>query len=590
MKERILNRFLIVIILGIIAAKFIHIEADPWSIKSTADIHDEAWWAENAKLKIQENIWMKDGIAGGLAVSPVINLIYYCSFKLLGINFFSLRIFSVIASILNIMLYYVLAKKFLLSSKEVLLSTLVFASLPTYFILGRTGLLESGIITFLLLSIILVLQKNTWCYVLSGIVAAIGLQFKGSFILLIPIVVYLVIAYKRKSILYDLLRFFLGFVSVTVLFYLFYYYPNYTKFSPYYTLFNAEFYSLKELFHPAGIVVRLGYLFSKETLADPFIFLIVTLFIIKITFQKFNDNLYKLMLAFVVGLGFILFSDFNDKRILMLCIGFPIFITSNTSQTPVLNIKILRAVAIFCAFSLFSYMPKVYLFNWNEPELVGFSINSVILFVLLLIVASVVLFHLESEKKLSFISYFSYLILIAFFLAKILSKIIQNQFQLDFKSDHSILIAAILICIICYLIIRIRNSWNYLIPLIICVQISYISFQLHKDTFEIRKLNLLFTKIGKENERIIGPNTIFEIAFLSKIHPIYFSSKGLIVDRISTDKIAWFGAITTSEYSEKNLQSDLNAIEKNLKKQFKPYYSVKIYKNKYKALLFRSLN
>jgi 4-amino-4-deoxy-L-arabinose transferase-like glycosyltransferase len=204
MKERILNRFLIVIILAIVVSKFIHIEADPWSIKSTADIHDEAWWAENAKLKIQEDKWIKDDIAGGLAVSPVINLIYYCSFKLFGINFFSLRIFSVLASILNILLYFLLSKKYLLSYREALISTLLFASLPIYFITGRTGLLETGLISILLISILLVIQNNYWLVFFAGVSAAIGLQLKGSFLFLMPIIIYLIYVKNKNTIKKDI--------------------------------------------------------------------------------------------------------------------------------------------------------------------------------------------------------------------------------------------------------------------------------------------------------------------------------------------------------------------------------------------------
>jgi 4-amino-4-deoxy-L-arabinose transferase-like glycosyltransferase len=590
MKERILNRFLIVIILAIVVSKFIHIEADPWSIKSTADIHDEAWWAENAKLKIQEDKWIKDDIAGGLALSPIINLVYYCSFKLFGISFFSLRIFSVLASILNILLYYLLSKRYLLSIKEALLSTLLFASLPIYFIIGRTGLLETGLISILLISILLVLQNNYWLVFFAGVSAALGLQMKGSFIFLMPIIIYLLHAKNNNTIKKDLSLFCLGVILVSLSFYLFYYYPNLSLFQAYYNAFSNEFYTLKELLNPAGIVIRLGYLFSKETLSDPFIFSMILLLIYRIVYFKSNNEMNKLMLGFFIGFVCTLFSDFNDKRILIICIGIPIFLSKSISDKGKMNLNMLRNVSIFCSFSLFSFMPNIHLINWKEPYLVGISLDSVLLFSIALVLIFTIFIQLESREKYKNLVEFVYGLLIIFFLSKILAIIISNQLNLDIESLYLMTITAIIVFSIYYFLISRRMSFNYLIPIIICIQISYISFQLYSDTFEIRKLNLAFAKMGKSGERTIGPNSIFEISFLSSTHPIYFSNRGKIGKEISMNDVKWYGAITNSEYSEENLYTDLMLTERNLKMHFEPYYSQKTYKIKYKALIFRRVD
>ena len=590
MKERILNRCLIVIILGIIAAKFIHIEADPWSIKSTADIHDEAWWAENAKLKIQEDKWIKDDIAGGLAVSPIINFIYYGSFKLFGINFFSLRIFSVLASILNIILYYLLSKRYLLSTREALISTLLFASLPIYFIIGRTGLIETGLISILLISILLVLQSNYWQVFFAGISAAIGLQMKGSFIFLIPIILFLIYSKNKNTIKKDFFLFCLGAILVTLSFYLFYYLPKLSLFQAYYNAFSNEFYTLKELLNPAGIVIRLGYLFSKETLTDPFIFLMILFLIYRIIYFKSNDSMNKLMLGFFIGFACTLFSDFNDKRILIICITLPLFLSKRISDKGKLNLNMLRNVSIFCSFSLFSYIPNIQLFDWKEPFLVGISFDAVLLFTFALFLVFTIFLQLEKIKNYKKLIEFIYALFIIIFLSKILSRIILSLLNLKIESIYLIAIAAIIICSFYYLLINRSMRMNYFIPIIISIQISYISFQLYSDTFEIRKLNLAFAKMGKPNERIIGPNSIFEISFLSNTHPIYFSNRGIIGKEISINDVKWYGAITNSEYSEENLYADLKLTEKNLKIHFEPYYSQKLYKNKYKVLLFKRLH
>jgi 4-amino-4-deoxy-L-arabinose transferase-like glycosyltransferase len=590
MKERILNRFLIVIILAIVVSKFIHIEADPWSIKSTADIHDEAWWAENAKLKIQEDKWIKDDIAGGLAVSPVINLIYYCSFKLFGINFFSLRIFSVLASILNILLYYLLSKRYLLTYREALISTLLFASLPIYFIVGRTGLLETGLISILLISILLVIQNNYWLVFFAGVSAAIGLQLKGSFLFLIPIIIFLIYVKNKNTIKKDLVFFCLGAIIVSLSFYLFYYFPRISLFQAYYSAFSNEFYTLKELLNPAGIVIRLGYLFSKETLADPFIFSLILLLIYRIVYFKSNNEMNKLMLGFFIGFVCTLFSDFNDKRILIICIGIPIFVSKSISEKGSLNINTLRKVSIFCSFSFFSYMPNIHFFNWQESYLVGISIDSVLVFTVSMVLIFAAFLELEKMKRYNKVVEFIYQLIIIIFLSKILALIFSNQLDLKIESLYLIAISSIIICLIYYLMLNRRMSLNHLIPIIIGFQISYISIQLYSDTFEIRNLNLAFANMVKQNERTIGPNSIFEITFLSKTHPIYFSNKGNLSKGILRNDVKWYGAITNIEYSEQNLNADLKLAERNLKMRFEPYYSQNIYKNKYKALIFKRLN
>jgi len=589
MKAQIFQKVILGLILAVILAKFIHIEADPWPIKSTADIHDEAWWAENAKLKCLENKWVKDDIAGGLAVSPIINIIYYGSFKLFGISFFSLRIFSVLASIFNIILYYFLSKRYLLTQKEALISTLLFASLPSYFILGRLGTLETGLISFLLLSIILVLQNKTWSIILAGITLALGLQLKGSFALLVPIVVALIFTQNKTSNKKEILILSISAALVSVLFYFFYYSPNIFLFQPYYTAFSNEFYSIRELFHPAGIVIRLGYLFSKETITDPFIFILIVLFIYRIVFYKFNKELNKLLLALFIGFVFTLFSDFNDKRLILLCIGFPIFITGNLNAEGKFSIAKLRYVAIFCSFSLFNLLPEIRLLNWQEPYLVGISIDSVIVLILLQVLVFTLLIQLEKQIRLNRIASFSYAFLITYFLSKVFSIILINQFNLKAESFFLFTVAFLCVTLIYYLIFKIRLNNNYLVSIIISFQLIYLSIQLSADTFEIRNLNLFFAQVGKDKERIIGPNSIFEIAFLGKKHPVYFSKEGKLSSGVSKADIIWFGAITNSEYSEHDLEKDLREAEKNLKMHFEPYYTVKIYKNQYKAFLFKRL-
>jgi 4-amino-4-deoxy-L-arabinose transferase-like glycosyltransferase len=589
MKEHLLNKALLIILLAVTVAKFIHIEADPWLIKSTTDIHDEAWWAENARLKIQNNYWIEDNLAGGIAVSPIVNVIYYISFKLFGISFFSLRIFSLVASLLSLISYFILSKKILKKLEEALISTVIFASLPLYFIIARTGLLETSMLLFLLISINLVYQSNNiFNFFLSGTIAGLGIYLKGSFIVLIPIIICFLLLTNKEQLKKKLILYLIAFAIINCVFYIFYYIPYYQKFVAYFQAFNAEFYSISELLNPLGIPIRLANIFSKETITDPFIFIYIFLIIYKSVFYNWNKEQYILATAILVGFIFTLFTDFNDRRLILFCFAWPIFIAANLEKRININYKILRNWAFILSFSLLNFFPKIYILNWNYNLFMGYSKDSIILFSLIIFALFVILNFIIQIRKYKIIAqslYWSF----------ILISLIQSYFIIIKKQPNFIIISALIsfFLIICWIFKLEKEKLNYFQKvsyILIFSQILFIFINLKSDSYEIRNLNLFFAKYSQKNQRIIGQNSIYEISFLSKVHPVQFSGLGKVDNKVDKDKIIWFGGISNDEHSEKSIIDELRIVENNLKFKFILFHKQSIYKDKSTVYIFKRMN
>jgi hypothetical protein len=53
----------VLLVLLFLGLHFYDAQADPSLLKTTEDIHDEAWWAENARQKVLYDRWTVDCIA-----------------------------------------------------------------------------------------------------------------------------------------------------------------------------------------------------------------------------------------------------------------------------------------------------------------------------------------------------------------------------------------------------------------------------------------------------------------------------------------------------------------------------------------------
>jgi hypothetical protein len=104
MQASLKKKLFVVIIVLLALSRFLFPESDPAWWKSTDDIHDEAWWAENVRRMLLGESWPGDAFARAWAVGPITACWHWMSFKLFGINYFSLRLIAIIPSTLSILL------------------------------------------------------------------------------------------------------------------------------------------------------------------------------------------------------------------------------------------------------------------------------------------------------------------------------------------------------------------------------------------------------------------------------------------------------------------------------------------------------
>lgn len=300
------------------ALRFVFPEADPSYLKSTEDIHDEAWWSENARQKILYNRWTVDGVAGALAAGPFTVLWHYAVFKSFGISFLSLRLLSLLSSV-GLLFILWLSKK-----EELKKSTVLLAALPIIFDWSRLGHPEM-MLSFLGISAYLIgSKKNNRNVLAAGFVSALALFVKGSFIYyVLPIALACSLTFPHEA-LRRLLLYCAGFAVICLPMWLFYYIPNTSFFADFYTLFSKDYYSWQQLLHPIGWLYRLVFISSKPFLQDPFILFFIASILLKRLYGQVPINTYGF--TFILALCFFLLlgSDFAPRRFVFLFILLPL--------------------------------------------------------------------------------------------------------------------------------------------------------------------------------------------------------------------------------------------------------------------------
>lgn len=301
-----------------IVVRLIWLNADPFWLKHYSDIHDETWWADNARLKLLFGQWQMDEFSGAMAVSPIGTVLHWLGFYFGGINFFSLRFWSALSGLLSIGLIYRIVVKNRLTNP--LLITATFASFQTWIMWNRLGHWESTL-GFLLLLIYYSLFHTSIRFnlIISSVIAAVGFFIKPTFVYLaIPVFGVFVtsnngdITHKLKM----LAKLSLPGLLIALLFKVFYFDVHLIQFQPYYQHFQSIYYSWFDLINPIYFITKLSGIFRNEFFVQPdvaFILLILLLFK-----NERNTSVYHLKLlisAIFIGL---LFSDFNSRRFIPL--------------------------------------------------------------------------------------------------------------------------------------------------------------------------------------------------------------------------------------------------------------------------------
>lgn len=298
----------------------IGLSADAPAFMPTDDLADGAWWADPARNIVLFNDATVGGFAGALAVGPLSVAWHYLSFSMFGISLWSLRLFSLLPA---------LAALIILKHRKGYAAALLLAACPWWFAAARSALPEvmQGLLLLLALEMS---EKESRIQVFgSGILGMLAVLFKVSFIYLIPLLLVSPLVQKRYR---QAWLSFTGMGSVALLAWLCWFIPHAGDFAPFYRAFSADYYRIDQLLDPVGIVARLVFFDSKFILQNPWM-AVAFFLVLWEAGQSERISLYQLV--FILGLGFLLASDLQNRRFIPLLPLIPFALMSNGAQVKV---------------------------------------------------------------------------------------------------------------------------------------------------------------------------------------------------------------------------------------------------------------
>ncbi len=380
---------------------FLWPEADPSWLKPATDIHDAVWWADPAKQKILNGTWMNGPFAGALSVGPLTVWLHFISFKLFGISFFSLRLVSMIPAVLTAALF-----RFQLNAIFKTWGALLLLASTSWFLWARLGLPELWMGFVLITAIHLVQQGGIRNSILAAFFLLAGFLLKASFVYHLPLILLVLLFTKHKQAKYGW-AFFLGAFSIGSLVYcLGYLLPNEALFSPFLVEFSANYFTLKQLLDPAGILARIVFLTDREFFQDPFVVLILIALLIKLSAGLRPSSPLSFTLLFFLGILFLLPSDFAGRRFIPL---FPLLILAIVEpyeQKSISN-RVKLPLSILMNWVTFGIIfPADWLFSYADGFFQIKSFVGLIFGIQILVLATV--WKLFNAKQSLFLGYFKY--------------------------------------------------------------------------------------------------------------------------------------------------------------------------------------
>jgi len=538
MQASLKKKLFVGIIVLLALSRFLFPEADPAWWKSTDDIHDEVWWAENVRRMLLGEPWPGDVFARAWAVGPLTAVWHWISFKLFGINYFSLRLLAIIPSALSILL--ILFKKIPeFDDNKRYEAAIILAVLPAFWSLSRIGQIEAMLSFILLLIVFLSYSNKRIIWLVIGLLMLIGVLFKFSFVYFACALFtwFLFRGIHLKKILLAL--------SVCVLLgcltYVFYFYPNRQVFQPFYAYFSASFYSIGQLLDPRGWVLRLAWLPEKDFVTNPLNVILISTILIRLGQGRMPIRSTGIASLLFISILFLLGSDFSDRRLIILLVLLPLVLFEDHSIESSSTFR--YCFAWFCGLPLFVTFSNLHIVND------GNSLNELlsIVPVFLLVYSSffLILKFLFSKylrnPSLKFLQ-----LAIVFWIGKAIwlsAEVFENMTGISF-----ILIALILCCIIA---IECFNSWfkaisftRNLASIFLVLFGMFLIFSVsYNPSYTLRdSAHLIKQRCGQGNG--IGPESLVEITLLSSCMPELNLDAN---NKCSSDssQYAWFAGLTT---------------------------------------------
>ena len=576
---------LVALLILLTAGRFIFPEADPSLFKETGNIHDEAWWAENARQKILFDRWMGDDYAGALAVAPISVALFYCLFKLFGISFLSMRLIALIPSVLSLFVVFWLNER---KGSNKFLAPLLLASSPLFFDWSRIGQLESLIGFVFLIALVTGKKESMTAALITGVIAAIGMQVKGSFFyLVIPLGIWACQKNQRfnwpKGI-----TFFIGFTVISTGFYLLYYLPSASLFEPYYRVFSSQYYSLGQLLDPAGWVLRIMYLPEKPFLNDPLAALTVIILVFRWILGYAPVKRFSYSMLLLIYCVMILCSDLSEQKFIPLLFLMPLAFTEEVETSKRSSASVFFAILLFLT-PLIPFLVKApgitqltleNSLRWNNPLLLGFLGLSAIILILWLVL-----------KKIKRESSWGKTILVmsgAIWSAIVVYRLVNRH---AFHAGVAfVAIYFIVLGLVVLMIWQLKRNLR-VAPLAASLIVSgtlVMTFQLFTGRYQVRDAAHFLKINGKRGEYATGPPSAFSLTFLSKVTPLYYFDETMKSGRLLTkDSISWYCAITDVNAGVSLNNEQLQKLHNFNEDEFRQTITFPVYNSRETAVITR---
>jgi 4-amino-4-deoxy-L-arabinose transferase-like glycosyltransferase len=547
MQASLKKKLFVVIIVLLALSRFLFPESDPAWWKSTDDIHDEAWWAENVRRMLLGESWPGDAFARAWAVGPLTACWHWMSFKLFGINYFSLRLFAIIPSTLSILL--ILFKKIPgFDDNKRYQAAIILAVLPTFWSLSRIGHTEAMLSFLLLLIVFLSYSNKRFIWLFIGILMLIGVLFKFSF-------VYFVCAlftwflfrgiHIKKIILASLVCFFGG-----CLCYVLYFFPNRQEFQSFYAYFSASYYTIEQLLDPRGWVLRLAWLPEKDFVTNPLNVILISTILIRIGQGRMPIRRTGIAALLAISIVFLLVSDFSDRRLIILLVLLPLVLFEDH---PIESSSTFRyCLAWFCGLPIFVTFSNLHILNEENSlkEILTIVPVFLLMYSLAFMIIKLIFTKYVSNPSLKILQ-----LAIVFWISKAFWL---SAGVLEDMTGFSFVFISLILCFI--IVIECYNSWykaitiarNLSTSFLVLIGLFLISSVAFNPSYTLRDSAYIIKKRCSEGKGI-GTESLVEITLLGSC----LAELNLDANKKSTidsSKFAWFAGLTSPLVDRDSIQ------------------------------------
>jgi hypothetical protein len=530
---------LLLIILLLAFSRFLFPESDPAWWKSTDDIHDEAWWAENVRRMFAGEKWPGDVWARTWAVGPLTGCWHWLWFSLLGVSIQTLRLIALIPALASI---FLLLKKNIpeIAPSLSYLPAFLFCVLPASWAMSRIGQIES-MLSFIFLWIILLSYSNKniiWFFL--GLLLITGVLIKLSFIYFIPALyfwfLYRHIEIKKIALITGVILIG-GLVS-----YFIYFQVNQELFTPFYTYFSSTYYTLEQLLDPRGWIIRLAWLPEKTFVTAPLSAIIISGILIRLGTGTLPSRKYGVFPLLLISLICLLLSDFSDRRLIILLVLLPlIWVQTHSRESG-------KWFRILCSWGLGLPLFSVYVgffYNSTNPTLIDL-ISYIPFFILVYTCTLIITINILRIVKLNA----SLLLLRASIIIWILIAIKSSSYEIFHQTNWNIWLISMLQIILVGALIFLswrKNAFEIQYVqlgsrVIIGMSLLFVIPLTVTPTYSLRNSNKRIKQLVLEKGNGIGPESLVELSITSNGFPLLYLDQRESVDK---PNYHWFAGITT---------------------------------------------